>query len=132
MSENTGSSQEETSTDVQQGVLTQDDKTMGMLCHLAGLAGFIFPFGSIIGPLVVWLMKKDQSPFIDDQGKEALNFQLTMLIGYLVSLVLFLVVIGIFLLFGLALFSLIMVIVAAIKANEGQTFRYPFNFRFIK
>ena len=132
MSENTGSSQEETSIEASENELTQDDKTMGMLCHLAALAGFIIPFGAIIGPLIVWLMKKDQSPFIDHHGKEALNFQITMAIGFLISFVLIFVVIGIFLIIGLAIFSLVMIIIAAIKANEGESYQYPVNLRLIK
>ena len=132
MSENTGSSQEETSIEASENDLTQDDKTMGMLCHLSALAGFIIPFGAIIGPLIVWLMKKDQSPFIDHHGKEALNFQITMAIGFLISFVLIFVVIGIFLIIGLAIFSLVMIIIAAIKANEGEIYQYPVNLRLIK
>ncbi len=132
MSENSGSSQEETSVEMSETVLTQDDKTMGMLCHLAALAGFIIPFGAIIGPLIIWLMKKDQSPFIDAHGKESLNFQITMAIGFLISLVLMLVVIGFLLIFALAIFSLVMIIVAAVKANEGEIYRYPINLRLIK
>ncbi len=132
MSENTGSSQEETSIEASEAVLTQDDKTMGMLCHLSALAGFVIPLGAIFGPLIVWLLKKDQSPFIDENGKESLNFQITMLIAYIISAILIFVIIGFFLLFGLAVFSLVMVIIAAIKANDGETYRYPFNFRLIK
>jgi uncharacterized protein len=132
MSENTGSSQEETTIETTEAVLTQDDKTMGMLCHLSALAGFVIPLGAIFGPLIVWLLKKDQSPFIDENGKESLNFQITMLIAYIISAILIFVIIGFFLLFGLAVFSLVMVIIAAIKANDGETYRYPFNFRLIK
>jgi uncharacterized protein len=132
MSENTGSSQEETSVEVSENILTQDDKTMGMLCHLSALAGFVIPFGAIIGPLIVWLMKKEQSAFIDYHGKEALNFQITMAIGFLISFILIFIVIGFFLIVGLAIFSLVMTIIAAIKANEGENYRYPISLRLIK
>jgi len=56
---------------------TKDDRTWAMLCHLSGLAGYVVPFGNIFGPLIIWLIKRDQSWFVDDQGKEALNFQIS-------------------------------------------------------
>ena len=133
MSDNTTPSQEKTYKDPTETQLTQDDRTMGMLCHLASFAGYVIPFfGSIIGPIVIWQMKKDQSEFIDYHGKESLNFQITMAIAYFVSFILVFVIIGFFLLFGLAIFNLVIVIIAAIKANEGVRYQYPFNFRFIK
>ncbi len=133
MSDNTTPSQEETTNQPTKKDLSQDDRTMGMFCHLASFAGYIIPFfGSIIGPLIIWQMKKDQSSFIDYHGKESLNFQITMAIAYFVSFILMIVVIGIFLLFGLAIFNLVVVIIAAIKANEGVKYQYPLNFRFIK
>ncbi|MBV1907873.1 MAG: DUF4870 domain-containing protein [Kangiellaceae bacterium] len=132
MSENTSPSQEETNQPVAEATLSQDDKNMGMFCHLAAFAGLVIPFGMIIGPLVIWLMKKDQSEYIDYHGKESVNFQITMAIAFMISFVLMFVVIGVFLMFGLAIFELIVIIMAAIKANEGERYQYPFNFRFIK
>lgn len=111
--------------------LTKEAKTWGMLAHLSALAGYIIPFGNIIGPLIVWAIKKDESPFIADQGKESMNFQITMTIGYIISLILLIVVIGIFLLLALGVVNLIFIVIAAIKANDGVTYRYPFAFRFI-
>ncbi|NIA22065.1 MAG: DUF4870 domain-containing protein [Anaerolineaceae bacterium] len=94
--------------------MSSDDKTMGLLCHLLGI------FTGFIGPLVVWLIKKDTSPYVDAQGKEALNFQLSILIYCLLTC-------------GLAgIFGLIMAIIASIKANEGIVYRYPLAIRFIK
>ena len=133
MSDNPTPSQEETTNQTAETGLTQDDKTMGMLCHLAAFAGLVVPFfGSIIGPLVVWLLKKDQSSYVDYHGKESLNFQITMAIAFFVSWILVFVLIGFFLLAGLAIFNLVVIIIAAIKANEGVRYQYPFNFRFIK
>lgn len=109
-----------------------DEKTWGMFAHLAALAGFIIPFGNIIGPLVVWLIKKDEMPFVDDQGKEALNFQITVLIAVLICIVLMLVLIGFLLLPIVGIAALVMIIIAAIKANEGTAYRYPFALRLIK
>ena len=114
------------------GAISKDERTWGMLCHLSVLAGFIIPFATIIAPLVIWLIKKDEMPFVDDQGKESLNFQITMLIGFIISLILMFVFIGFFLMVALALFDLIMVIVAAMKANEGVRYRYPYSLRFLK
>ncbi len=102
-----------------------------MACHLSALAGFVVPFGSIIGPLVVWLMKREESSFVDRQGKESLNFQITMLIAFLISLVLVFVLIGFLLIAAVAIFDLIMIIVATIKASEGEDFRYPVSLRLV-
>ncbi len=111
--------------------LTQDERNWGMFAHLSALAGAIVPFGSVIGPLVIWLMKKDESPFIEDQAKEALNFQITMAIGFLICFVLIFVVIGVFLLPLLLIFDLILTIIAAVEANKGNRYRYPFALRLI-
>lgn len=111
--------------------LSSDERNWGMFCHLAALAGFIIPFGNIIGPLIVWLMKREEYPFVNDQGKESLNFQISILIYIAISVVLALLLIGFLLLAAIGVFSLVMIIMAAIKANEGVTFRYPLSIRFI-
>jgi hypothetical protein len=103
-----------------------------MLCHLSVLAGFIIPLASIIAPLVIWLIKKDEMPFVEDQGKESLNFQITILIGFIIAIILAFVFIGFLLMPALAIFDLVMVIVAAMKANEGVRYRYPYSIRFLK
>jgi uncharacterized Tic20 family protein len=114
------------------GEPTKDEKTMGMLCHLLALSGFLIPFGTIIGPLVIWLIKKDTMPFVDDQGKESLNFQITCLIAFIICGLLIFVLIGFLLLPLVALADLILVIIATIKANNGIAYRYPFALRLIK
>ena len=111
---------------------TRDQNMWAMLCHLSALAGFIIPFGNIIGPLVIWMIKKDVYPLVDDQGKEALNFQISMTIYYVVSGILILILIGIPLLIGLALFSLVVTIIAMVKASDGVAYRYPLSIRLIK
>ncbi len=103
-----------------------------MLCHLSALSGFIIPFGSLIGPLVVWQIKKNQYPIVDDQGKEALNFQITITLAAIVSAILIVVLVGIALLIAVGIASLVFTIIAAIKANNGETYRYPFCLRLIK
>ena len=111
----------------------QDEKMWAMLCHLSALIACIgIPFGNIIGPLVVWLIKKDQMPFVDDQGKEALNFQISVIIYAIVSAILIVVVIGIFLLIAVGIFWLVMIVVAGVKANGGQAYRYPLCIRLLK
>lgn len=113
----------------------KDARMWGMFAHLAGLAGIVVPaFGAIIGPLVVWLIKKDQYPFVDDQGKEALNFQITMFIYAAVSALLWVICIGALLTLAVAIVDLVFLIIAALKANDGIRYRYPKGliFRFIK
>ncbi len=110
----------------------KEEKTWGMLCHLMALTGYFIPFGNIIGPLVIWLIKKDDMPFVADQGKESLNFQLTILLAFIVSGILTFVLIGIFMIFVVALYDVVMVIVATVKSNDGVAYRYPYTIRFIK
>lgn len=113
---------------------TDDDATLwGMSAHLASLAGFIgIPLGNIIGPLVVWLIKKDEMEFVDEQGKEALNFQISMTIYAIVSALTIMLFIGIILLPIVILADLILTIVAAINARDGNHYQYPLTIRFIK
>ena len=107
-------------------------RTWCMACHLSALAGFVVPaFGHVLGPLIVWLIKRGESSEIDAHGKEALNFQISMLIYNLVAGVLCLVLIGFALLAVLHILNVIFVILAAIKANEGQMYRYPLTIRLI-
>lgn len=112
--------------------VTQDDRTWGMIAHLSALLGALVPFGNVIAPLVIWLMKRDQSAFVADQAKEALNFNITVLIIGLVCWVLIFVLIGFLLLAVLAIVWLALIIMAALKANEGVEYRYPFALRLVK
>ena len=113
-------------------LLEDQARTWAMICHLSAFVGIIIPFGSIIAPLVIWLIKRKESPFIDDQGKEALNFQISMIIYAVISWILVTIFIGYLLLFAVGIFDIVMVIMAALKANEGEMFRYPLCIRFIK
>ena len=103
-----------------------------MLCHLAAFLGFIFPFGSVVGPLILWQMKKEVDPFIDDQGKEALNFQITVAIAWMVCIVLAFAAIGFFLMVALAIATVVLTIIGSIKANKGIAYRYPLTWRVVK
>ncbi|WP_210330434.1 DUF4870 domain-containing protein [Aliikangiella sp. G2MR2-5] len=112
--------------------LSQEERNFAMFCHFAAFAGFIFPvLGSILAPLILWQMKKEESGFIDHHGKEAVNFQITMLIAFSIAIFLSFLLIGIPMLFGLAIFEIIAIILAGIKANEGEYYRYPLSIRFI-
>lgn len=111
--------------------IVQEEKTWGMLAHLSSLSGLIIPFGSLLGPLVVWLVKKDTMPFVADQGKEALNFNITVTIAAIVSAVLTLVLIGFLLLAVVVVGWLVLTILATIEANKGVAYRYPFTLRLI-
>jgi uncharacterized Tic20 family protein len=114
------------------GVPTQDERTWGMLAHLTAFSGFLIPFGSVIAPLVVWLVKRDQSEFVADQGKEALNFNISVLLAGVVCGILVWIFIGILLGVALFIFWLAMTIIAGIKASEGIRYRYPITLRLIK
>ncbi|GKW54427.1 DUF4870 domain-containing protein [Pseudoalteromonas shioyasakiensis] len=113
-------------------VADKEQRTWAMFCHLSALAGLLFPFGSVIGPLIVWLVKKEEMPLVAEHGRKSLNFQLTMMIAYIVCFMLMFVVVGVILLPLVALFSLIMVVVSAIKANDGKEVKYPMAIEFIK
>ena len=111
---------------------TQDERTWGMLAHLTAFSGFLIPFGNIIAPLIVWLVKRDQSQFVADQGKESLNFNISVLLAGAVCAALVFVLIGILLGVALFFYWLAMTIVAGIKASEGIRYRYPFTLRLVK
>lgn len=110
-----------------------------MLCHLSALAGLICPFGNVIGPLVVWLVKKDTMPIVNEYGKESLNFQISMTIyliaGGILASLLTLVAVGVLLfpILGLiGLVDLVLVILASVQANQGNFYKYPFSLHLIK
>lgn len=101
---------------------------MGMLCHLLGI------LASFLGPLIIWLLKKDEYEFVDDQGKEALNFQITLIFAYLACIVLTVVSCGFLFFLPLvpAILALVFGIMGTIAANNGERYRYPMNIRLIK
>ena len=121
-----------------------EEKQWAMFAHLSALVGGILTsgwagsIGCFIGPLVIWLVKKDTLPFVDDQGKEALNFNITVGIVFLALLILSIVTFGIGLIVAVPLWIiigiawLVFTIIAAVKANNGERYRYPFTLRLIK
>lgn len=115
------------------GAISRDARQWAMACHLIALVGLLGNgIGFILGPLIVWLLKREDDPFIDEQGKESLNFQITMFVALVISLILALVFIGFVLFFIVMIFMTVFPIIGAIKANEGIHYRYPITIRFIK
>lgn len=126
------------------GTPSAEERQWAMFAHLSALAGGILTsgwagsIGCFIGPLIIWLLKKDTMPFVDDQGKEALNYNITIAIVFFALFILGIVTLGIgfvlafplWILIGIA--WLIFTIIAAIKANEGKAYRYPFTLRLVK
>lgn len=115
------------------GGIPEQARTWAMACHLMALSGVIVQgIGFVLGPLITWLIKKDDHPFIDEQGKEALNFQITMLLAIIVSAFLCFIFIGFILLPVIVIGDVVFTVIASLKAKEGEHYRYPFAFRFIK
>lgn len=115
---------------------TKDERLWAALAHLSALLLYFSGILHIVAPMVIWFWKKDESPFIDDQAKEALNFQISITVYAIGSVLLCMtiigMVIGIPVLLSLGIFQVIFIIIAAVKANEGVAYRYPLNLRLIK
>ncbi len=120
-----------------------EEKQWALFAHLSALlggvlTGHLFGWGCFIGPLIIWLLKKDTMPFVNDQGKEALNFNITLAIIGVALLVLSIMTFGIGLLLAIpagivvGIGWLVFTIIAAIKASEGVAYRYPFSIRLVK
>ena len=107
-------------------VASKDDRLFAMLAHLLGIVTLF------IGSLIIWIIKKDDSEFIGDQAKEALNFQITVFIGYAISTVLMCFVVGYFLWMAIYVADIVFCIIAGMQANNGVRYRYPFCLRLIK
>ena len=125
------------------GVPSKEERQWAMFAHLSALVGGLLTsaiggWGFFIGPLVIWLLKKDEMPFAGDQAKEALNFNITVSAIFLILLILTILSLGlgailtlpIMLVVGIG--ALVLIIMAAIKANEGVAYRYPFAIRLVK
>ncbi len=113
--------------------MSKDEQTMGMLCHLTALSKYLaIPFGHIIGPLVVWMIKRQEMPFVDSQGKESLNFQISVTIYGIVAAISLFLLVGFILVPAVLIFDLVCVILASIETANGKPYRYPLCIRFIK
>jgi uncharacterized Tic20 family protein len=106
--------------------VSQDEKTLGIVMHVLCLIGF-----PIIGPLVIWLMKKDQSPYLDAQGRELLNFQISYLLYGFAAFLLCFVFIGLLLLPVIVVATIILTIIGIVRAAEGQVYRFPLTIRLL-
>jgi hypothetical protein len=112
---------------------TENERTWGMLAHLSALAGVVvWLLGCVLGPLAVYLSRRDQSQFVADHAREALNFNITVALAAIVCMALMVVFVGFIL--GTALFVgwLVLTLIAAIRASEGERYRYPVSLRLVK
>ena len=113
--------------------IPRDARKWAMLCHIVALVGLLGNgIGFVLGPLLVWMIKKEDHPFVDEQGKEAVNFQITMMLLAIACVPLAFFVIGLLLLPFVLLAAVVFSVIGAVKANEGQRYRYPFALRLIK
>ena len=109
-----------------------EERQWAMFAHIGTFSSIVVPLGNFIAPIVVWQLKKHDSDYVVEQAKEALNFQISLVIYTLLCLPLCFIVIGFFLIFALVIFGLITVIVAGVKANEGEEYQYPMCIRLFK
>lgn len=109
---------------------TQDERNWAMLCHLCIIGQMFIPV-LVIGPLLIWLLKGDQLPFVKEQGKEAINFQITLFLAGLVGTALIFVLIGWLVLAALWVYAIVAGIIATMKVKEGMPYRYGFNLRLV-
>lgn len=111
---------------------SKDERNWAMYCHLAAFSGFIIPLGFILGPLIVWLMKREEFSAVERHGKAALNFQISMTIYFIVSVLLAFIMIGYVFLVALVIMEIVFVVLASIKAQEGGFYQYPLTINFVK
>lgn len=108
------------------------ERELGMLTHLLSFAGMAIPFGSIMGPLVIWLMKKDESDFLDQTGRMVLNYQISYVIWTIAAVLLCIFLIGIPILFVLPFLNVVFTIIGAVKARDGIVWNYPMTIQFLR
>ncbi|HLN21458.1 MAG TPA: DUF4870 domain-containing protein [Bacteroidales bacterium] len=113
-------------------IISESERNWAMLCHISSFAGFFFPFGGIIGPLIFWLSKKDESAWVNLNGKAALNFNLSILLYSILVLPLVFIVIGIPLIVALGILKIVCITIASVKAARGEYFKYPLSIPFIQ
>jgi uncharacterized Tic20 family protein len=112
--------------------LSETERNWAMLCHLSAFAGFFFPFGGIIGPLICWLSRKDESPWVNENGKTSMNFQLSILLYMVLALPLCFILLGIPIVMFLGVLKIVCIIIASVKASKGERFKYPLAIPFIQ
>ena len=112
--------------------MSKDEQNLAMLAHLLALSGLVVPLGNVLGPLILWLIKKDSMPFVDQQGKEAINFNITVSIAAAVCLLTFFLILPMLLLVAVGIVWLVLTIIAAMKVSEGKAYTYPWSLRLVK
>ena len=108
------------------------ERQWALICHLSALCGYFIPFGNLIAPIVIWSMKKDEFPMVDEHGKEVINFQISFTVWILIAVLFVFLLVGIPILIALLIAQLVFIIIAAIKADSGVLYRYPLTIRFLK
>ena len=111
--------------------MTDDEQTWGVLVHISALSGLAVPFGNVLAPLLLWLIKKDESEFVDANGKEAINFQLTWTLLLLGASLTILVGVGLLVVPVIAVAWLVLVVLATIRASEKEVYDYPLTIDFV-
>ena len=111
---------------------TREERQWAMLCHMSAMLMYATVIGGFIAPLIIWLLKRDEMPFVADQGRETLNFQITTLLALCLCGVLVLLIIPILLIGVILLYHFIITIVASVKVSEGVVYRYPICWRVIR
>ena len=111
--------------------IEKSEKEFGLLVYASSFAGYLIPLGSILGPLILWLMKREESRFVDQCGRNCLNFKISLFIYVVVSAVLVLVGIGVILLAALAILDLVCTVIGTVKASEGKVYKYPLTIKFL-
>lgn len=112
--------------------LTETERNWAMLCHLSAFTGFFFPFGGIIGPLICWLTRKDESAWVNENGKASMNFQLSILLYIVLVIPLCFIIIGIPIIAFLFILKVVCIIIASVRAGKGERFKYPVTIPFIQ
>jgi uncharacterized Tic20 family protein len=110
----------------------REERQWAMLCHVSAMLMYVTAIGGLVAPFVIWLLKREEMPFVADQGKETINFQITILLALAASVVLMLVVVGFVLFWALLAFHFVVTLIAAVKVTEGVAYRYPFCWRVLK
>jgi uncharacterized Tic20 family protein len=112
--------------------LSESERNWSMLCHLSAFAGFFFPFGGIIGPLICWLSRRDESAWVNENGKASMNFQISMLLYIFLSIPLCFILVVIPIIMFLGVLKIVCIVIASIKASKGERFKYPLAIPFIQ
>jgi hypothetical protein len=112
--------------------LSESERNWAMFCHLSAFAGFFFPFGSIIGPMICWLSRKDESAWVNFNGKASMNFQLSILLYIVLLIPLCFIIVGIPFVVFLGVLKIVCIVIASIRASKGEKFKYPLSIPFIQ